>query len=348
MKGLAAYSKQRYYKIKFLQYKGTDMTAELHHITKYYCAACVAMMVLASAGCDIPLLPQCNNGPGNAINTLSCAGAVFTLKDSSDYDNPTYSMTQAQPDTYLRWKTTGGDFGITTIFCLVTYWNATFGADWQPVVIWAGSATPVCGEISSLKVLSGKVTADFKLKREYGNTLAASSPLASLVLALGGECPTGKCSGTIMYGQCYSPYAGLDSDNASYASLPGVDLNYASMSSANLSRADLTGASLSHATLDGADLTEAKLSQAALSSTVMAGATLRQATLDGACLDNATLTNADLRDATLNNAVLSYADLTGADMHNVEISGALVHQTIAPDGATVDNVTALQMHSLIP
>ncbi len=321
------------------------MTAGIYHITKYYCAALVAMIVLTSPGCDINPV-QCDTGPGNAIYTVGGTVAGFVLKDSSEYATPTYTMTVAQPDIYLRWKTTSNEFGITTIFCLGTYWDATFADDWQHVVIWAGSSTPICGDIRSLKVAlgTGSLTAEVRLKRAEGNTLVASAS-QDLVLALGRTCPSGTCSGKIFKSQCFEPYASVD--NATYASLQGADLNFASMSG-RCKHANLTGASLSHATLDGADLSDAKLDQASLSSATLNGATLRTATLTGASLDNATLTNADLNQATLNNAVLSNANLTGADMHDVAINGAVVNQTIAPDGVTVNSVTELQMHSLIP
>ena len=255
-------------------------------------------------------------------------------------------MIMALPDPYLRWKTSGGDCGIHSLTCLGIYWKATFGGNWQPVVVWAGTSTPVCGEIRSLTVTFGIVQAEFKLKRADGAALAAA---ASLVLALGSECPTGTCSGKFIYGQCFAPYAVLennDNTTQSYKSLSGVDLNFASMSSAYLYRANLSGASLSNATLDGADLREATLNLAALSNADLTGAILRQATLDGAALYGANLTGADLREATLNGAVLSNADLTGVEgMHEVQLNGALIDNTTAPDGTVVDNVTALLIHS---
>jgi hypothetical protein len=317
------------------------MTPDIYHIKKYYCVVLVAMIVLASAGCD-SLLQQCDNGPDNAIRTLGGTGAVLTLKDNEDYDNPTYSLIIALPDPYLRWKTDSGDFGIHSLTCLGIYWNATFGDNWQSVVIWAGTSTPVCGEIRSLRVLAGVVLAELKLKRADGTALAAA---ASLVLALGRECPAGACSGKFIYKTCFAPYVSFD-NATNYASLSAVDLNFATMSG-TFFRANLSGASLNNATMTGADLREAELDKAALCSADLSGAILRQATLDGAALYAANLTGADLFEATLNNTVLSYADFTGADLTGVELSGARVYQTIAPDGVTVDNATALLLHSLI-
>jgi hypothetical protein len=306
------------------------MKAGIYHTTKYYCAALVAVMVLASPGCDSNLI-QCDTCPGNAIHTLGGTVATFTLKDSSDDDTRTYIMTVILPDLYLRWKAGTKDFGITSIFCMRTFWNTTFGGDWQPVVIWTGSDTPICGEIGSLEVTTviGSLTADIKLKRDVAKTLGTTASFDSVVLALGRTCPVGACSGTFRYSQCFAPYAAVESnDNTTkpYKSLPGVDLNFASMSDAYLYQANLNGASLSGATLAGADLRAAELKHAALY--------------------GADLTGAILRGADLTGAVLNYANLTNADIDEVDLNGARVYQTIAPDGEVVDNATALLSHKL--
>ena len=315
--------------------------AQLYHSIKYYCAALVAVMVLASAGCE--LLEQCDNGPDNAIRTLGGAGAVVTLKDSSDYDMPTYTLNMAESDPYLRWKTTDGDYGITTCGCLATYWNTTFSNNWQSVVIWSGSSESVCGEIRSLKVYSGILQAELRLKRTDGTALLTA---ASLVLALGRDCPTGTCSGKFTKNTCFTPYATYD-NATSYLSLPAVDLNFATLSGSRFYRANLSGASLSNATLAGVDFQEADLEKASLVSADLTGAILYQTNLNGAALYGANLTSADMRETKLNNAVLSYANLAGAYMEDVELSGALVYQTIAPDNVTVDDATALLLHSII-
>ena len=188
------------------------MTVETNHSIKYYCAVFVAVMALAITGCDSSSL--CNNGPDNAIHTLGGTGVICTFTAGSDDDTAIYSMIMSQPDSYLRWKTTSGDFGIIGLTCLGIYWQTTFGDNWQPVVIWAGSGTPVCGEIRSLKILFGVVTAEFRLKRADGTGLAIA---ASLVLALGRECPTGACSGKLLKSTCLTPYVNFD-NATNYAS----------------------------------------------------------------------------------------------------------------------------------
>ena len=280
---------------------------ETHHMTRYYCAALVAMMVLAGAGCDgTPVVPQCNNGPGNAIRTLSGKGVIFETLDETDYDRPTYSMIIAEPDIYIRWKTGGSEFGNHSLSCLIEFWENEFGDDEVPVVIWSGGGKPVCAKISSLRfLLPGVVTAELEMARQDGEGLGAAA--VSVVLALDKTvCPTGECSGKVYNSKCIEPYAGLDNATLKYGLLIGADLNFASLNIANLYSADLRGTSLS----------------------------------------NAIFTGADLRMANFSDAVLLYTDFTDADMRDVTMGNARLYHVTAPDGSVVDNSTALLNHRL--
>ena len=280
---------------------------ETHQKTKYFCAALVAMLVLAGIGCDgTPVVPQCNNGPGNAIRTLGGTGVVFVKTDETDYDSPTYNMIISEPDIYIRWKTGGNEFGNHSLSCLIEFWQNEFGDDGVPVVIWSGGGKPVCGKISSLRFfLAGGVTAELEMARQDGDGLGAVA--ASVVLALDKTvCPTGECSGKVYNSKCMEPYAGLDNATLNYGALLGADLNFASLNIAKLYRADLRGTALS----------------------------------------NAIFTGADLREANFSDAVLLYTDFTDADMRDVTMGNARVYQVTAPDGTVVDNSTALLNHRL--
>jgi len=102
-----------------------------------------------------------------------------------------------------------------------------------------------------------------------------------------------------------------------------TDLEYA-----KLTRANLSGASIAEAMLEGIDLSGSNLSNANFAATALC-----DANLTGACLRDTTFSEFLLVGANLTNVDLSEAiiSLDGADIDR--ISGAILCNTIMPDGS---------------
>lgn len=103
-----------------------------------------------------------------------------------------------------------------------------------------------------------------------------------------------------------------------------------SQAGVDLSSANLSGFILRDVALKGADLSGANLAGADLDGSNLTGAFLRGSNLRGTDLRKANLFRADLTDADLSGAILKEADLTRAKMN-----GAILCNTIMPDGSVI-------------
>jgi hypothetical protein len=123
------------------------------------------------------------------------------------------------------------------------------------------------------------------------------------------------------------------------AVLTGADLRDADLSEANLSMAELGGATLNAANLANANLYGVKMADADLKFADLSGADLRDANLPSANMMGANLSGADLTGADLTSANLANANFTGANLTNAtvgpsELNGAILRNTLCPDGKT--------------
>jgi uncharacterized protein YjbI with pentapeptide repeats len=126
--------------------------------------------------------------------------------------------------------------------------------------------------------------------------------------------------------------------NFSFADLSGADLERSILAGAAASEASFRGA-----TLNGADLTYGEFAGSDLRAATLAGtdarradftgADLEGADLSGARLGAASLTSADLRSARLEGVDLSGADLAGAKVDSSFPAGAILCNTVMPDGS---------------
>jgi hypothetical protein len=117
-----------------------------------------------------------------------------------------------------------------------------------------------------------------------------------------------------------------------HAVLPGAELKGAYLAEALFDHANLLSADLSWT-----NLYQARLDHALLSSARLTGANLMGASLIGTRLANASLCHANLRNAYLVGASLRGADLSKANLFGARIdpntlSGAILDDTVMPDG----------------
>lgn len=116
------------------------------------------------------------------------------------------------------------------------------------------------------------------------------------------------------------------------ASLRAVQFNSASVMSANLARSDLSEASLVGSVLYASDLQLSNLTQANLTNAVFFQAGLRAAMLTYANATGADFRQADLTDAVAEGVDFTGARLVGALTRNLNLEGAILQDTLMPDG----------------
>ena len=139
---------------------------------------------------------------------------------------------------------------------------------------------------------------------------------------------------------CFTNYVKqlLKSNKCEYCNLGEADLQGVNLTSAYLKGGDLENVNLQGANLTGVDLRYANLTGANLQ-----GANLTNANLTGANLQRADLTGANLEGANLTGAILQFTNLTGANfryavLKKVKSEGAILINTIRPDGKVIDMV----------